>query len=97
MDLLLASSDEHEWEDWIAKVLLPAAEAFGFRVIRLTGPGGTEPFKARLDAALERCDAAIAIHPAAGEPMAGCGVRSRRALTRLSAKSPAIPRIPWVH
>jgi hypothetical protein len=60
MDLLLASSDEHEWEDWIAKVLLPAAEAFGFRVI-------------------------------------GCGVRSRRALTRLSAKSPAIPRIPWVH
>ena len=46
MDLLLASTED-EWEGWIAKVLQPAAEAFGFRVIRLTGPAGSEAFEAK--------------------------------------------------
>jgi hypothetical protein len=67
MDLLL-SSTEPDWEPWILAALIPVAEAFGFRVIRVKGSVGTQAFNAKLGRLLERCEAAISVHPANPKP-----------------------------
>src|ERR1022692_3592048 len=67
MNVLVASA-EPDWETWIATVLVPVAEAFGFRVILLNGPCDTAAFSAQLSRKLEECDAAISVHPEAPQP-----------------------------
>jgi len=60
---VLVTSAEPDWETWIARVLVPVAEAFGFRVIRLSGPGDPKAYNAFREAAAAELSRARAHDP----------------------------------
>jgi hypothetical protein len=80
---ILVSSIDADWDPWIAAVLRPMAEAFGFRAVRPElGEPETTAFEEKLAAAVRESHAAISIQPAAG----GAGHWTMVALSRMDAQ-----------